>query len=130
MKWTSHILWQGWDKMVISYDIDVTCWWYPMVMMGETWRWQSIEDWNITTTPFTASQATWLQCRMPFRFFGYSWLFFLIFLTYACHPTKTYSVFWWIFTPKKSLVATSISHIIATKLIYMSIMEMVVWVGG
>jgi hypothetical protein len=34
-KWLTLSVFSPWDKMVISYDGDVTHWQYPMVMMGE-----------------------------------------------------------------------------------------------
>jgi hypothetical protein len=46
-------------------------------------------------------KATWLQYQMSFRFFGYSQLFFPIFIIYECHPTKFYNAFWRIFTGEK-----------------------------
>jgi len=88
------ILWWWCDTLAISYDDD-----------GRTWRWQSMVDWNITMMLFTTSKTTWLQCQMPFRFSGYLWLFFPIFFTYACCPTKIYSAFCQIFTRKKGWFA-------------------------
>jgi hypothetical protein len=68
---------------VISYNDD-----------GRTWQWQLMVDWNIMTTLFIACKATWLQCRLPFRFSSYSCMFFPFFFINIClSPYKNLQCF-------------------------------------